>query len=147
LKTLEKVFELCQTNEARSLIRSVLNFVHVWDDCVDNEKKQTDEEIHAAFSWALFASHNDPFLCRYPSLWLSLNEMVTLWQAANKLEHTGELAALRQSYVLRCSPYNFFCSVIGLDAGSEAAVEAATLLYSDCSEDKFEDYVQDHLRR
>lgn len=147
MKTLDRVFELCATNEARNLIRCVMNLVHVWDDAIDGEKKQSDNEINTAFGWALFASHNDAFLQRNPSLWLSLNEMVVLWMAANKLEKEGTLESLRQSYVLRCSPYNFCCSVVGFDAGMEAAVEAAALLYGDSSEDSFEDYVQDHLRR
>lgn len=139
----KQLYELCTTQDARHLIKCVWNFVEVWDDAIDGEKNQSDVSINHAFNWALFEAPNDPFLRQHPALWLSMQEAIALWTTANQLEKTGRIEDLRQSFVLRCSPYNFFVSIVGLDSGPEAAIEAATLLYGGPTDD-FDRYVQEH---
>ena len=123
------VLALCDDNEdARNLIRDTWAFVEVYDDAIDGQKNETDATIHRAIEWALFDLHRNAFYRAHP-----------------ELEASGGREDLMHSYVLRCSPYDFFVAVVLAAAGPDAALRAAERLRVHTSSvDSFDAYLAEH---
>ena len=140
------VLALCDDNEdARRLIRDTWAFVEVYDDAIDGQKNETDATIHRAFEWALFDLHRNGFYRAHPELEAALRLMVINWRCANELEASGGREDLMHSYVLRCSPYDFFVAVVLAAAGPDAALRAAERLRVHTSSvDSFDAYLAEH---
>lgn len=140
------VLALCGDNEhARSLILEAWTFVEVYDDAIDGQKNETDATIHRAFEWALFDLHRNAFYRAHPELEAALRLMVINWRCANELEASGGREDLMHSYVLRCSPYDFFVAVVLAAAGPDAALRAAERLRVHTSSvDSFDAYLAEH---
>ncbi len=145
----EYLADLCRNDAAADLIAQVWNLVEVWDDAIDREHNEPDAGIHRAFEFAVFGLPRNPFyMANLATLEPALRVMLANWKCANELERRGDIESLMHAYVLRCSPYDFFVSVVLVAAGPIAAEQAAMRLRCDtASVDPFDNYVAEHQRR
>lgn len=130
MSNLDQLAALCgDDQDATALIAGVWNLCEVWDDAIDGEKNESDDDIHRAFEFALFDLHANGFYQRHrATLEPVMRLMIDNWKCANDLERMGTPGALVHAYALRCSPYDFFYTVVLLASGPHAAVRAAQLL-------------------
>lgn len=142
----EAVLKLCRTDGARELIADVWNIAEVWDDAIDGDHNEDAGTVNAAWESALFGLTASPFMRNYPHVRDFLFVAATNWQCANALEQHGSRDALAHSYNLRCAYFDFFVAVVLLDAGPDAAREAAMRLRFAIKADPFDDYLTEHTK-
>lgn len=140
------LLDLCDGNvDAVSLIVESRNLCEVWDDAIDGESKESPENINRAFQWALFGFEDNPFYQSHPELRSALQVAIANWLTANALEKSGDPEKLFTAYTLRCSPYDFFVSVVLAAAGPVNALKAALAFRTEASPDRLDNYLEEHL--
>lgn len=132
--------------DAARFIIDAWTFAMVYDDAIDGDKHADVYEIHSAFQWAVMGLHRNPFyLAHQDTLDAAFQTAMVDWLAANELEQSGDREKLATAYILRCSPYTLFTTVVLLAAGIEKAKEAAiyfrTLPYAS---DTIDGYIAEH---
>lgn len=143
----ETLLRLCAGNEsAVALIEGVWSMCTLYDDCIDRDKMMGAEGVHEAMGWALFGINENPVYRAHPELRHALMQMIANWRAANLMERSGRVEALHAAYVLRCSPYGFFASVVQCVAGMEASIDAIQHFYGADTDDRFEAYLKEHAK-
>lgn len=141
----QTIAELCGGNDAAvALIEETWLLACVYDDAIDGQKQRTDDEIHRAFAFAVFGLHANPVWRAHPELRLALLNSIACWRAANALQYSQDKEVLHSAYVLRCSPYQFFVSVVLAVSGMEAAVKAAAFFYGRRTNDSLAEYLAEH---
>jgi hypothetical protein len=141
----DTLLDLCSGNDhAVSLIEGVWELAEVYDHLVDGDKHPEDA-VHRAMAFALFGIHANPVYRQHPELQHVLMQTIALWRAANLLERTRNPDALNVSYTLRCSPFNFFVSVVMCVSGEKKAIQAAELFYGPDDDDTLVGYVREHV--
>jgi hypothetical protein len=139
------LLELCSGDvHAVSLIEGVWEFVEMYDDLVDGDR-HPENAVHKSMDFVLFGLNANPCYRSNPVLQHSLYHAIVLWKVANSLERTRNPDALNVSYTLRCSPFNFFVSVVLCVGGMEKAIRAAELFYDPGDDDTLASYVLEHI--
>lgn len=142
----DHVIRLCRSSAARELIAEVWNIAEVWDDAIDGDHTEDPQTVNAAWESALFGLVTNPFLRAHSHLADFLFVSTTNWQCANALEAHGTRDALAHAYNLRCAYFDFFVAVVHVDAGPNAAREAAMRLRFAIQADPFDAYLKEHTK-
>lgn len=142
----EKILAFCSNNEdAVRLIFELHHFFCIWDDVIDQDKKLSDNELNQAFIWALFGMECNPFYAANKEIIkAAMLNCISLWLVANKFESTKKEELLHQSFVMRCSPYNLYATIVLLTGGISNQTKAIEYFYSLNKDDSLALYLNEH---
>lgn len=118
---------------------------HVYDDLIDRDKSVSDESIHDIF-WTLLISMplNPFFAANQSAIRPVLITAILNWRAANSIEKSQNIEALRISHVLRYSLADLILLCMVLTGGpAHAAIHAKTAALIS-REDTWANYLNEH---
>lgn len=141
-----EILRLCSgRKDALELIRMMWQIAEVWDDILDGDKRKPDDQINETFLWVLFGLGRNPIWREHAEVRAAARQAIGNWLVANRMEKSGDREQVITAYTLRCSPYDFFVSVVMAVSGAAMADEAALYFRSMPTADRLEDYLHEHL--
>ena len=116
-----------ENEQATELSMMIIECLHVWDDCIDQDKPIDKSDANKAWHNAMIKLPVHKLYQAMPQMPYLIQDVYFKWVAANEFESNGE--NLEKAYVLRAELYGIFVHIACFLHGQAHAENITALVW------------------